>query len=75
MSRIVVKPAGPDRRVPVESLKGVYFEQDVAREVHDTRYIRRRIAAGDLIEVSQAQLPQAQVNQAEAPRPLAAKEG
>lgn len=52
MSRITVQPSGPDRRVPVEDRKGVYFEQDTPREVVLTRYIQRRIDGGDLTVVA-----------------------
>lgn len=54
MNRITVQPGGPDRRVPIEGQPGVYFEQGTPREVHHTRYIARRLADGDLVEVPQA---------------------
>ena len=51
MNRITVLPGGPDRRVPVENLRNVYFDPEVPREVYDTPYIRRRLRDGDLVEV------------------------
>lgn len=51
MSRITVQPAGPDRRVPIAGQPGAYFEQGVPKEVYFTRYIARRLADGDLVEV------------------------
>lgn len=54
MNRITVQPGGPDRRVPVENLRGTYFEQGVPREVHLTPYIQRRLDDGDLVVVTSA---------------------
>lgn len=51
MNRIIVQPGGKDRRVPVENLRGTYFEHDVPREVYDTPYIRKCLDVGDLVEV------------------------
>jgi hypothetical protein len=52
MKRITVQPGGPDRRVPVENIKGTYFDQGVPREVYHTHYVARCIADGDLVEVN-----------------------
>lgn len=59
MNRITVQPGGPDRRVPVENLRGVYFEQDVPREVNHTPYIQRRLDDRDLVEVKPKTAPAA----------------
>ena len=49
MTHIWVRPGGDDRLVPVEGLRGVYFEHGVSRHVRDTPYIQRRLADGDLV--------------------------
>lgn len=54
MSRIIVQPADATRRVPVEGHAGTYFEQGAPREVHHTRYIKRRLRDGDLVKVEPA---------------------
>lgn len=64
MERITVQPGGADRRVPVENLRGQYFEHGVPRDVALTPFIQRRLAAGDLV-VS----PAAPVRASAAPAP------
>jgi hypothetical protein len=54
MKRITVQPGGRDRRVPVENLRGTYFEHDVPREVYDTPYIQKCLDVGDLVKVKTA---------------------
>lgn len=48
-NRIKVRPAGDDRRVPLET-GGGYFPRGEATETALTRYIQRRLRDGDLIE-------------------------
>jgi hypothetical protein len=64
-NRIKVRPAGDDRRVPLET-GGGYFPQGEATETALTRYIQRRLRDGDLIEDPAEQTPPAQA-QAEQP--------
>lgn len=48
MSRITVRPARPDLKVPTGD--GGYFAPDKAVDVERTRYIQRRIDDGDLVQ-------------------------
>ena len=68
--RILVKPSGEDRRVPMppRTTPPRYFGADPA-EVELDQYIQRRLDDGDLVQVKSSTVP------APTPAPTPAKEG
>ena len=61
--KILVKPAGADRRVPRPPLLKTprYFAHDEATQVELDHYIQRRLDCGDLVHLGPAALTAAPV--------------
>ncbi len=53
MSRVFVKPAGPDRKVMIPG-RVVAFVPDAGMEMELTRYVQRSIDRGDLVVATAA---------------------